>query len=104
MQRNSAPFYLRRTITLSSDDGVELTSNYLIQHFDRWAAHSQSIRPGDWWREALLNCTQPTVFVIERDDSVRRRTLEAGLTVLIDTGRYMVYGPCGVTSLAAAPF
>jgi 4-amino-4-deoxy-L-arabinose transferase-like glycosyltransferase len=99
---HSLPFYLQRTITLSSDDGSELTSNYLVQHFDGWADRSPTIRPADWWRDALINCTRSTVFVINSEDAAPRRTLEASLNLLIDTGRYAAYGPCGTTSLAQA--
>ena len=53
----SLPFYVRRTLTLSTDDGRELTSNYLLATYDRWAATAGSpFRDVDWWFDAMLRC------------------------------------------------
>ncbi len=61
------------------------------------------VRPGSWWREALLGCPRPLVFVLKSDDTARRRQLEGQLALLVDTGRYVAYGPCGQRGLAALP-
>jgi 4-amino-4-deoxy-L-arabinose transferase-like glycosyltransferase len=98
----SLPFYLRRTVILSTADGSELTSNYVIRHFDTWSPRSATIRPPDYWREALIACTRPTAFVVRSDDEEKRTVLGAQLDLLLDTGKYAAYGPCGMTNLADA--
>lgn len=98
----SLPFYLRRTITLATDDGVELTSNYVIRHFNEVARLSRAtVRSGDWWRQALFNCDRPRIFVAASRDRVIRETLAARLALLAETRKYAVYGPCAVGDLAA---
>lgn len=97
----SLPFYLRRTVLLASDDAHELTSNYLTRH-DTWrTALGSSLRPADWWREALAGC-RARVFVVPAADQETRRVLEARVPLLIETSRYAAYGPCGGTDLALA--
>jgi 4-amino-4-deoxy-L-arabinose transferase-like glycosyltransferase len=95
----SLPFYLQSTVLLATDDGSELTSNYIIRHFDDYAG-SSTLRAADWWRSALVDCTRPTVFVIGVDDSEARELLRSSVELLIETRKYAVYGPCGVTNLA----
>ncbi len=97
----SLPFYLRRTIILSTADGSEITSNYMTSRFDRFAG-SSTLRPPDWWRTVLLQCNEPTAFVTRSDDSESRELLQSGLDLLIDNGKYAAYGICGVTNLAHA--
>jgi 4-amino-4-deoxy-L-arabinose transferase-like glycosyltransferase len=97
----SLPFYLRRTIFLSSADGSEITSNFIISRFDRFAGRL-TLREPEWWRTALVECTRPTAFVVRSHDSDSRGSLQSRLNLLIDTGKYAAYGPCGVTNLARA--
>jgi len=98
----SLPFYLRQTVILSTADGSELTSNYLTRHFNTWSARSATIRPPDYWHEAMTACNRPTAFVVRSDDEEKRTVLGAQLDLLLDTGKYAVYGPCGMTNLADA--
>ena len=97
----SLPFYLQRPLILSTDDGSELTSNYIVRHLDHWT-DSSVLRGPDWWREALIRCTQPRVFVVKSNDDDARQFLAQQLDLVIDTGKYAVYGPCGFSNLAAA--
>jgi 4-amino-4-deoxy-L-arabinose transferase-like glycosyltransferase len=97
----SLPFYLRNTVVLSTTDGSEITSNYFIGHFDDWAGRISTVQPVDWWRDRLVACTRPTVFVVSSDDADRRSTLGSSLNLLIETRKYSAYGPCGITNLAA---
>jgi 4-amino-4-deoxy-L-arabinose transferase-like glycosyltransferase len=97
----SLPFYLRRTLLLSSEDGSEITSNFIVSRFDRFADRF-TLRPPGWWRTALLECTRPTAFVVQSDDGEARDLLRSRLDLLIDTGKYAAYGTCGVTNLARA--
>ncbi len=96
----SLPFYLQKTILLSTEDGSELTSNYIARHFDTLAHDSPHILGADWWREMLLACAQPAVFVVGSDDTTNRATLGAMLELLVDTGEYAAYGPCSATNYA----
>ncbi len=96
----SLPFYLRRPVVVATDDGSELTSNYLLRHFDAWK-DEPTIRPASWWRDALLECRRPRVFVTSVRDESARRELAAALPTIAVTRKYVAYGPCGVSGLAS---
>ncbi len=97
----SLPFYLQRTITLSTADGSELTSNYTLRNLDGLVrGHPTILRGRDWWREALVSCTRPRVFVVRDDDDDARAVLERDLPLLVLTRKYAAYGPCGTGLLA----
>jgi 4-amino-4-deoxy-L-arabinose transferase-like glycosyltransferase len=97
----SLPFYLRRTILLATDSGRELTSTYLTERAHRWRnVPGTTLRPADWWRDALDDC-RARVFVTRTDDRVTRAVLESRLPLLIETRKYAAYGPCGTAPLAA---
>lgn len=99
----SLPFYTRQLLVLNSDDAAELTSNYLLYHPEVWRG-ARTVRPGAWWREALVGCDRPRVFVARATDHAARSSLEAGgLPLLGQSTKYVVYGPCGTARLAAAP-
>lgn len=97
----SLPFYLRQPLVLATADGSELTSNYLVRRFEAWSDRG-FLRPRDWWREALLTCARPTVFITRADDDATKRVLQAGLDLLASTRKYTAYGPCGSAALAQA--
>ncbi len=97
----SLPFYLDRTITLSTADAKELTSNYLVRHLDRWRrVRGTPLRPVDWWLDAFRMCDRSRIFIVRSEDTESQTILAATLPLIIDTGRYAAYGPCGVTGLA----
>ena len=97
----SLPFYLGRTITLSTDDGAELTSNYLYRTLDRWrTVRGTTLRPRDWWRERVAICDRPRLFLVKRHDEVTRQLLESVLPLLAANRKVAVYGPCNLTRLA----
>lgn len=98
----SLPFYLRRPVILATEDGSELTSNYLLRHYATWADRTEFLRPAEWWRDRLLHCARTTFFVVSTDDVDRRRVLDSSVDLLMDTGRYAVYGPCRAAALASA--
>ena len=95
----SLPFYLRRPILLSTDDGAEMTSNFLIRHFDDWRG-AETLRPAAWWQEALVQCSRPRVFVVRTDDLTTRNRLGDHLALIVETRKHAVYGPCGLSDLA----
>lgn len=98
----SLPFYLGRTILLASEDGRELTSNYVTKRSEQWRTVPGSpLRPADWWRDALAGC-RVRVFVVRAADRETRQLLDARLPLLIETAKYAAYGPCGGTDLARA--
>jgi len=97
----SLPFYADRTITLSTADGSELTSNYLVRDIEAWkAAPGTTVRDVDWWREAVTNCTTSRVFVVSRDDTPSMAFLAGALPMIVSTRKYVAYGPCGGGRLA----
>lgn len=99
----SLPFYLRRTFVLATDDASELTSNYLKRHVAQWRREPGSpLRPSDWWRDALLECNRPRIFLANASDRATREVLDAQLPLLATSRKVAVYGPCGVTALAGA--
>lgn len=91
----SLPFYLRMPVVLSSNTGLETTSNYIAAEYVRLTNDQRSsIRAGAWWLEAARNCDVPYVFVIANKDQA---TLELAATqlALITAGRkYSALGPC----------
>jgi 4-amino-4-deoxy-L-arabinose transferase-like glycosyltransferase len=99
----SLPFYLQHQLFLSTADGSELTSNYLLRTYRRWRrAPGSPLRHAQWWQEELIACTHPTVFITRADDDAARTVLAAQLALLVETRKYAAYGPCGEEQLAAA--
>lgn len=95
----SLPFYLQRTITVATADGSEITSNYLTRHIREYRGLGSQLRKADWWRDALLACPQPTVFVARSNDQDVRDVL-AHMDLIAETRKYVAYGPCGLETLA----
>jgi hypothetical protein len=97
----SLPFYLRHTVIVATDDGSELTSNYLVRHRPVWTGWPGSpLRPDTWWRDALISCERSRVFVSRSNDRESREFLAAHLPLLGEIGRYVAFGPCGLNGLA----
>ena len=97
----SLPFYLRHTLLLSTADGSELTSNYLLRTYRRWRrAPGTPLRPVEWWQEELIACTPHTVFLTRADDEAARTLLAAQLAPLVETRKWVAYGPCSAERLA----
>jgi hypothetical protein len=90
----SLPFYLDRTIQVSTADPSVLTSNYIAAYEDRLRVLPGSrLQPGDAWRPMLEECPVATVFVVRSDASAIRTDL-ARLPLILDDGRNAAYGPC----------
>ncbi len=99
----SLPFYLGRTLTLATADGHELTSNYVVRRHARLRLRPGStLRPVDWWVEALVLCERPTLFVVPVDRRDLRARLETSLPLRAQNRKVAIYGPCGPGSLAWA--
>ena len=97
----SLPFYLQHTVVVTTADGSELTSNYLMRHVREYRGFGSPLRRADWWQEALLTCTRPTVFVTKSENEESRDVLSQ-LDFIMDNGKYVAYGPCGLETLARA--
>jgi 4-amino-4-deoxy-L-arabinose transferase-like glycosyltransferase len=97
----SLPFYLRRTLTLATADGRELTSNYVPRRADLLRLLPGSpLRPPDWWEEAVTFCDRPRMFVARADARDIRQRLGDALPLLATSRKVAVYGPCGGDVLA----
>jgi 4-amino-4-deoxy-L-arabinose transferase-like glycosyltransferase len=100
----SLPFYLGRTFTLVTADGRELTSNYVVRRHERLRrAPGTTLRPPGWWRDALATCDRPRIFLVPADSVGLQRQLASAMAVRAVTRKYVVYGPCGIGTLARRP-
>jgi hypothetical protein len=96
----SLPFYLQRTLVVSTDTGRELTSNFVAHHFDDFRNQGAVFLPLSWWPEVATECARPVVFIASSGDHESRAILEARMPLVMETRKYVVYGPCGLTDLA----
>jgi 4-amino-4-deoxy-L-arabinose transferase-like glycosyltransferase len=98
----SLPFYIRHTTTVATDNAEELTSNYLVRTARLWTdAPGTPIRGGDWWRDAVIECDRPRIFVVQSSDADKWQFLAEHLPLLAQTPKYTAFGPCGQANLAA---
>ena len=87
----SLSFYLQRPITVVSDDGSELTSNYIVRRFDQFAP-SATLQPLSYFDRSLAS-DAPRVYVLRVGDRKRRALLESrGWRVVADGARHVAYG------------
>ena len=86
-------FYLRRPITIVTEDGSELTSNYILRRYDRYVANPASpLKPLSYF-ERSLGSSAPRVYVLRTKDAPRRALLEArGWRVVADGAHHVAYG------------
>jgi len=93
----SLRYYLDRPVLLSSGSAVELTSNYIASRAAEFHAREGTpLRPEGWWRGALAECTEPTVFVARRGRP-SADTLALRLPLIAAGGadaKFLAYGPC----------
>ena len=91
----SLPFYLGRPIAVATSTGAELTSNYIAANQHRFRDYPASpLLPEGYWREALVRCPLPTVFLTGAGNRETRAALGAALPLLAADGHYAAYGPC----------
>lgn len=93
----SLRYYMDRPFLLSSDNGIEMTSNYVASRYAEFRKLPGSpLRPAGWWHTAMAACTTPLVFIV-RDDSPEVSVLAARLPRIASggaSGRFIAYGPC----------
>lgn len=93
----SMPFYLDRSVTLSSSTGRPFTSNSIIHAYDQLVETEPTLRPPDWWWRALAACTRPVIFVLRPSYRKASQVLEAAeVPLLFESRKLMIYGPCQV--------
>lgn len=88
----SMAFYLRRPITIVSEDGSELTSNYILRRYDRYIANPAApLKPLPYF-ERSLGSTTPRVYVLRNKDAARRALLESrGWRMVADGAHHVAY-------------
>ncbi len=89
----SMMFYLRRPITVVTDDASELTSNYLMRRYERFTSNPASpLKPLPYFERSLA-ATNPRVYIVRAKDAHWRRTLEAGgWKPIADGTHHIAYG------------
>ena len=89
----SMMFYLRRPITLVTEDASELTSNYLLRRYERFTSDPASPLKRPPWFEQSLAAPRPRVYVLRNKDAKRRALLEArGWRKVAEGAHHVAYG------------
>lgn len=91
----SLAFYLRRPIVVITPDAEELTSNYLVRHYSRFANDARStIRPPAALDAEIRACCEPRIYIVRNDDTTNRTRLEShGLRQIADSAHLVAYEP-----------
>ena len=72
----SMAFYLRRPITVVTEDASELTSNYLVRRYEKFTASPGSpLKPLPYFERSLAEAN-PRVYIVRNNDAKRRAILE----------------------------
>jgi len=100
----SMAFYLQRPITVVSEDASELTSNYLIRRYERFASNLYSpIKPLPYFERSLASAA-PRVYIVRNNDAKRRALLEArGWRMVADGAHHVGYARGAGGSPAVTP-
>ncbi|HEY8131299.1 MAG TPA: hypothetical protein VII12_05365 [Thermoanaerobaculia bacterium] len=86
----SMAFYLQRPIVIVTPDGAELTSNYIMRHYSRFAADPRStIRPMAWLPQAF-DRARPRLIIVRDNDRRNRAIVEQHGAQLAATGSHFV--------------
>ncbi|HEV7238245.1 MAG TPA: glycosyltransferase family 39 protein [Thermoanaerobaculia bacterium] len=89
----SMAFYLRRPVTIVSEDGSELTSNYILRRYDRYVSNPAApLKPLAYFERSLVS-SAPRVYVLRDKDARRRAVLESrGWRMVADGAHHVAYG------------
>ena len=63
-------------------------------------APGSTLRPADWWEEALVLCNRPRFFVVGVDHHAVRQRLAARLPLRGESAKVAIYGPCSAGDYA----
>lgn len=73
----SMAFYLRRPITVVTEDASEMTSNYIVRRYEQFTtAPASPLKPLPYFERSLA-ATHPRVYVVRNNDAKRRELLKA---------------------------
>ena len=91
----SLAFYLRRPVVVITPDAEELTSNYLVRHYERFANDPRStIRPPAALGSEMTTCCDPRIYVVRNGDTPNRALLESsGMRAIGESAHFVVYEP-----------
>jgi 4-amino-4-deoxy-L-arabinose transferase-like glycosyltransferase len=91
----SLAFYLERPIVVASDDGEELTSNYVTRHYGQFSgAPALPLKPTSWLRQTIDGCCAMRLYILRNNDKANRALFEArGLRPIASAAHYVAYGP-----------
>lgn len=89
----SMQFYLRRPITVVTEDASELTSNYLMRRYARFTSDPASpLKPLPWLDANLAECCEPRVYIARNVDRRWHTLLESrGYRVVADGVHHRAY-------------
>jgi 4-amino-4-deoxy-L-arabinose transferase-like glycosyltransferase len=89
----SLAFYLRRPVTVVSEDASELTSNYLVRRYEKFSTNpSSTLKPLAYFDTSLAECCTPRVYVVRNNDRKRRALLEArGWRLIAGSAHHVAY-------------
>ncbi len=89
----SMAFYLERPIVVVTEDGSELTSNYLVRRYGQFTANPFSpLKPLPYFERSLTS-TAARVYIVRNNDARRRALLEArGWRMVADGAHHVAYG------------
>ena len=97
----SLAYYLRQPLPLYSRGASELTSNYLIRNFDKYASRPDtSLKPVEAFEPILQQCSAGTFFFTEEKVKEWRSALSQKLPLAAEGNHLFVYGPCGAAAEA----
>ncbi len=80
----SMSFYLRRPITVASDDGEEFTSNYIVRHYGVFS----TLKPMRWLRDTIGRTRR--VYIVRDRDTASRALFETHGLKPVATGAHFV--------------
>jgi 4-amino-4-deoxy-L-arabinose transferase-like glycosyltransferase len=88
----SMAFYLRRPITVVTEDASELTSNYLIRRYEKYTTNPASpLKPLPYFERSLA-AVHPRVYIVRAKDAKRQALLESrGWTRVADSVHVIGY-------------
>ena len=93
----SLRYYLDRPVLVTTNDGAELTSNYVASRYAELREHPGTpLRGWYWWYFALDACAEPTVFVIEaaKPEAAYLAARLPRIATGGPGGKLAAYGPC----------
>jgi 4-amino-4-deoxy-L-arabinose transferase-like glycosyltransferase len=84
---NGLPFYLKRLVTVLTNDGKELTSNYVIFTLNSGKSWPEGVVPIEQWQHWLATRTHPVYLLAKKNHlaQLKKIALERGVEV-VDLG------------------